>query len=223
MVDLRRFAHGEGSILLADASMVSLKSLSVCLESPMAYRLWQAPFARAKLAPVLRHNDLAAVRRVLDVGCGPGTNAAVFGHADYHGCDLDARYIEYARRHYRGQFTVADVRQELPAMGEPFDCILVNSLMHHLSDDEVSALLTKLAGRLAPDGAVHVLDLVLPERACVARWLAHSDRGEYPRRLVEWQRMIAAAFTVELVEPYAIGLPGLALWNMVYLRGRRPS
>ena len=30
-----------------------------------AYRLWQAPFAEQKLAPVFAHNDLSTVRRVL--------------------------------------------------------------------------------------------------------------------------------------------------------------
>ena len=48
------------------------------LEQPLSYRLWQAPFAEAKFEPVRRHNDLGRVRRVLDVGCGPGTNTHHF-------------------------------------------------------------------------------------------------------------------------------------------------
>jgi hypothetical protein len=41
------------------------------LEKTVVYRLWQAPFAEAKLAPVLANNDITTARRVLDVGCGP--------------------------------------------------------------------------------------------------------------------------------------------------------
>jgi hypothetical protein len=35
------------------------------LEQTAVYRLWQAPFAAAKLAPMLAHNDIGSVRRVL--------------------------------------------------------------------------------------------------------------------------------------------------------------
>ena len=42
------------------------------MERVTAYRLWQAPFAEKKLAPLFQHNKLAAARRVLDVGCGCG-------------------------------------------------------------------------------------------------------------------------------------------------------
>ena len=48
------------------------------LESPWVYRVWQAPFAERKLAPLFAHNDVSTVRRGLDVGCGPGTNARHF-------------------------------------------------------------------------------------------------------------------------------------------------
>ncbi|MFN9035255.1 MAG: hypothetical protein ACK5YO_03100, partial [Planctomyces sp.] len=48
------------------------------LSLPAVYRMWQAPFVDAKFDPILRHNDLRSVRRVLDAGCGPGTNAHLF-------------------------------------------------------------------------------------------------------------------------------------------------
>ena len=43
------------------------------LERTFVYRLWQAPFAEQKFAPLLAHNDLKRARRVLDVACGPST------------------------------------------------------------------------------------------------------------------------------------------------------
>ena len=70
------------------------------MENTLAYRLWQAPFAEQKLAPLFAHNDLRAVRRVLDVGCGPGTNTPHFADADYLGIDFNAAYIDSARRRH---------------------------------------------------------------------------------------------------------------------------
>ncbi len=67
--------------------------LTDILNFPSVYRLWQAPFASAKLRPLQHDNDLCNARRVLDVGCGPGTNSPVFSHTDYLGLDLNERYI----------------------------------------------------------------------------------------------------------------------------------
>jgi hypothetical protein len=40
-----------------------MKLISAIMEHTQAYRLWQAPFAENKLAPVLSHNDLRLVRQ----------------------------------------------------------------------------------------------------------------------------------------------------------------
>jgi len=54
-----------------------MKAYARVMENTLAYRVWQAPFAEKKLAPLYAHNDVARARRVLDVGCGPGTNTAM--------------------------------------------------------------------------------------------------------------------------------------------------
>lgn len=37
------------------------------MENTLVYRLWQAPFAEDKLAPILSNNDLATVHRILEM------------------------------------------------------------------------------------------------------------------------------------------------------------
>ena len=67
------------------------------MEHPAVYAAWQAPFAAQKFAPVERALRAHDVRRVLDVGCGTGTNADRFKDADYVGVDINERYLEVAR------------------------------------------------------------------------------------------------------------------------------
>ena len=189
-------------------------------EIPWVYRAWQAPFAERKLAPVLGRTDLGGVRRVLDVGCGPGTNAPHFKGTDYLGLDINPEYVEQARTRTGMNFEVADVTR-YEVRDEPFDLILVNSFFHHIGDEDSDRILKHLATLLTDDGHIHVLDLVLPDHASPARLLARMDRGDHPRPLQAWRELFGRHFETEAFEPYDLGLPGVPLWRMVHFQGRR--
>ena len=197
-----------------------MRMTSRIMEHTLAYRVWQAPFAERKLEPLHRHGGLADVRRVLDVGCGPGTNTHHFAHADYLGIDFNPDYVADARRRHGREFLVADVTTYTVAPGERFDCILANSLFHHIDDASTRRILAHLGTLLTDDGHVHVLDLVLPARPSVSRLLARMDRGEYPRPLGAWREMFFDLFEPVVFEPYALGRLGTTLWQMVYFKGR---
>ena len=190
------------------------------MENPHAYRLWQAPFAEPKFAPVLAHNDLSRVRRVLDVGCGPGTNTHHFAGADYLGIDSNMGCIQYARRRHKRNFLLADVTHYTAAPGERFDFILLNSFLHHIDTPAALCLLAHLRTLLTDDGHVHILDLVLPERPSLARFLARIDRGQFPRPLAEWLELVTGVFEPAVFERYRLTALGATLWNIVYFKGR---
>ncbi|NUO37020.1 MAG: class I SAM-dependent methyltransferase [Gemmatimonadaceae bacterium] len=197
-----------------------MKPYARLMENTLAYRVWQAPFAEQKLAPLYAHNDVARARRVLDVGCGPGTNTAHFAHADYLGIDFNPAYIDSARERYGREFVVADVTKYEVAPDQRFDLILANSLFHHIDTASTRRILAHLATLLSDDGHVHVFDLVLPEGPSVSRLLARADRGEFPRPLEEWRALFTAAFEPVVFEPYPLGAAGMTLWNMIYFKGR---
>ena len=191
------------------------------LELPLVYRLWQAPFAADKLAPLLEHDDLEQVRHVLDVGCGTGTNAPLFTHTDYVGIDINESYIERARRKYKRTFVAADLTTwDYALAGGKFDCILINSLLHHINDVDCHKILSQLSARLSEDGYVHILDLVLPGGYSVAQLLANWDRGKYARPLDKWRALFMDHMEVGIFQPYSLGLLGTTLWNMIYCKGR---
>jgi SAM-dependent methyltransferase len=190
------------------------------LEHTLVYRAWQAPFAGQKFAPVVAHNLLQRVRRVLDVACGPGTNTKYFVGADYLGIDFNERYIQDARRRHGRNFVVADVRNYVAAAEDRFDFVLVNSFLHHLDTNDVLAILTHLRSLLTEDGHIHMLELVLPEKWSIARLLTRWDRGKFARPLEEWQRLFEGLFEPVVLEPYRLTSMGATLWNMVYFKGR---
>ena len=190
------------------------------LQHTLVYRLWMAPFAEARLAPVLANNDLTEVRRILDVGCGPGINTSHFLLKEYLGIDFNRAYIDYAVQRYGPRFVVADVTTLRLGSEGRFDFVLMNSLLHHLDDREVHRLLKHVGTLLADDGHVHIVELVLPRSAWLPRFLAQIDRGKYPRSLERWEMLLGEVFDLKLCQPFSLTKFGLQLWNLVYFKGR---
>ena len=191
------------------------------LEQPFVYRWWMAPFAEQKLRPLRENGGTSGVRRVLDVGCGPGTNAGEFAHTDYLGIDVNPLYIQNARDRHPGKFMVADVTTFEAEPDDRFDCILVNSLLHHIPTPEVHRLLGHLETLLTEDGAIHIIELVLPPRPSAPRLLAKLDRGDYPRPRAEWELIFSSHFEPVVCNPHPVGAFGISLWEMIYFKGRR--
>jgi SAM-dependent methyltransferase len=189
------------------------------LERPRLYSLWQKRFATQKIEPVERDHDLTQIRRVLDIGCGPGTNRQLLSHSHYIGLDINPRYVKDARTRFGGEYVVADVGNLPLKRNATFDFILVNSLLHHLPDALVHSLLGQLEGLLSIDGTVHILDLVLPQERSVARLLARWDRGDYARPAAEWQHLFGQHFLPLRFLSYDLRAIGIPLWHMVYFKG----
>jgi SAM-dependent methyltransferase len=186
------------------------------LEHPTVYIAWQRPFVQRKFAPVDRVLRTHSLRRILDVGCGPGTNAARFAGVEYVGVDINEKYLERARSKYPGRFVQANLETaDLSSLGT-FDAIIVNSFLHHLPDDAVNRLLKQLPSLLDPGGRIHILELVLPAQVCLQRIMARLDRGRFARPLNEWKVLFSVHFEPITVETYDVA----GMWAMVYFQGK---
>jgi len=190
------------------------------LENPFLFNLSQVPFSRPKFARILDHNDLTAVRSVLDVGCGPGTNAGRFTHTQYLGIDINPKYIELARRKFKRDFRVGDVADYRAAAGDQYDFVLVNSFLHHIDDSTAFGILANLSRLVSPDGHIHCVELVLPEHNGLTKWFAMHDRGKFARALPEWRAVFGRSFQTVVFEPFAVGYWGKTLMELVYFKGR---
>ena len=110
--------------------------------------------------------------------------------------------------------------KEFKAASGTYDFVLVNSVLHHLDLPETRGLLHNLAGFVAPDGHIHVIELVLPGETGVPRFLAQNDRGDYPRPLSEWHTLFVEHFDAVVFEPFTLGVVGVPLLELVYFKGK---
>jgi trans-aconitate 2-methyltransferase len=153
----------------------------------------------------------AAVRRAVDLGCGPGNSteilAARFPTAEVSGLDSSPDMIEAARKRLpRVRFTLADIPVWDPP--DPFDVILANAALQWVPDHE--ALMPHLVGKLVEGGCLAVqmpdnLDepahRLMREVAAAGPWAAklyNAGAARAPRLPAEWYYALLRAHAAQV-------------------------
>jgi SAM-dependent methyltransferase len=102
---------------------------------------WTEPFI-----PWLRD---AAARRILELGCGTGNDAARLAHAglEVTATDYSSEAITRAEERFEGcgiDFQVVDMTERLPFGDEQYDAVMSNVAAHMFSDDVTRRLLAEV-------------------------------------------------------------------------------
>jgi SAM-dependent methyltransferase len=99
--------------------------------------------------------------RVLEIGCGLGTDGAQFAKAgaDYTGVDLTEAAIELARKRFElfglpGEFRIADA-ENLEFPDQSFDVVYSHGVLHHTPD--INAAVQEIHRVLKPGGRAIVM------------------------------------------------------------------
>jgi SAM-dependent methyltransferase len=100
--------------------------------------------------------------RVLEVGCGWGTNLEALEAGGYHitGLDISRRALDRLDRPHR-QLIEADLALGLPDTLPAYDCVLALDVIEHIDDDHLAV--RELGRLLDPGGRVIISVPALPE------------------------------------------------------------
>ena len=196
--------------------MALSKIIEALLSNPLVYRLHAAGVDRPKLDAIRKFRSDYSGLKVLDLGCGPGNTAHIFFGSDYTGVDINEKYISVARRKHPGlNFTVGDVNRA--EWGTGFDIILINSLLHHLDDNEASKILGKAVAALKETGKVIIQEPLVPgkDEWCY-RLMMKLDRGNYFRSLTGWKSLLEqAGLFPDKISFYHLRVFGFKNYHMV--------
>lgn len=198
--------------------------------SRTAMALW--PFTRGVAA------QLGRPLRVLDLACGGGqvaielaARARAEGVAlDICGCDSSRLAVDYARDAARRAHASAVEFRRLDALREPlpagYDVVIATLFLHHLSDEEATALLCRMAASaryllLVSDLRRTLLGFALAWAGC--RLLSRSRVVH-----VDGTRSVRAAFRTTEARQLAVhaGLAGVKVeecWPQRFLLAWRPA
>lgn len=189
------------------------------LESSLGYSLWSKPLNGPKIDAIHEMLQFAEKHNtsILDIGCGPGSNSANFTEWDYLGIDLNPAYIKTAQASYPNcKFMVADAGK-LQLDGTKYEVILINSLMHHLTDEECIALLKSCSGCMTDDSILIAQEpLIPPAGKVVDNFFMKLDRGDHFRDLENWQMLFTQAgfeFVKEKIYPLKL-VNKITAWTM---------
>jgi trans-aconitate methyltransferase len=192
------------------------KIIEALLSNPLVYRLHAAGVDRPKLTAIRKFRSDYSGLKVLDLGCGPGNTAHIFSGADYTGVDINESYITVAReKHPELNFIVGDVNRV--EWGTGFDIILINSLLHHLDDNEASKILVKSVAALKETGKVIIQEPLIPGKdEWSYRLMMMLDRGNYFRSLSDWKNLLdQAGLYPEEIFFYQLRVFGFKNYHMV--------
>lgn len=165
-------------------SRMSLRSL---LSFPEVYSRFQQifGFANSRKLAFDRWLELPAGGRVIDIGCGPGHILNYLPKdIDYQGLDPSREYIDKARARYgdRGTFHCDVFDAGSVARYGQADVVMMNGVLHHMSDEVAGDCLAAVAGALKPGGCLFSLDgCYRPGQSWLASKLLDLDRGEHVR------------------------------------------
>ncbi|MER7770171.1 class I SAM-dependent methyltransferase [Kitasatospora sp. NPDC096140] len=156
--------HGHGNVPAADFDW---DALAAHLEHEADLRAGAVTEAARWLSGLAGDGTAGAVRRILDVGSGPGVIAGIladtFTTAEVVAVDQSAALLERARIRSGGRLGTrqVDLPAEFDKLGEA-DLIWSGNAIHHLGDQQAG--LASLAGVLRPGGLLAVAERGLPAR-----------------------------------------------------------
>jgi len=135
--------------------------------------------------------------KILDIGCGPGDILDFLPEVNYTGIDLDANYIEKAKRKYgsRGHFICSGIEDLKLDQDSHFDIVIAAGVIHHLDNVQSKKLFSTAKKVLKPNGKFVSMDgCYIPNQNKISEYLLKKDRGEFVRTLPEYEVLANSSF-----------------------------
>ncbi|MFH1407558.1 MAG: class I SAM-dependent methyltransferase [Patescibacteria group bacterium] len=181
------------------------KIMEYFFSKPVIYNFVRKPIAgdqREVKEFVLTNIKKFRAKSILDVGCGTGDYVPIVPlTVQYLGIDTNEQYLSYVKNHFKAKnrkFLLQDATKTKFYQDKKFDIVILISILHHLSDDELSIILPQI--RKVAKKAIIFTDIVPDPGGWLPKLLVKLDRGQYVRSREEKLKLIKKHLKVNNVK-----------------------
>jgi len=168
------------------------------LNPPLYQKLIRPRFAIDKYIkrPVKKKFNLDN-SRVLDFGCGTGSNSFIFNSKDYLGVDVDEKKVDFAIKSYPKYSFKVITDNLLPANNNSFDYICIFATIHHIPDSIFQGCIEEFKRVLDHNGKIVMIEPVFSEDHKFKNWFMRTlDHGRHIRSEKGYMGLFEKDFTV---------------------------
>jgi SAM-dependent methyltransferase len=136
--------------------------------------------------------------KIMDIGCGPADILNFLPEVEYYGFDIDAGYIEAAKKRFgkKGIFVCQKIRKDAVDENSRFDLILAKGVLHHLNDAEAADMFDLARTHLKKGGRLITYDgCYEPGQNYFAKMFLSMDRGKYVRTKETYLTLASQSFS----------------------------
>lgn len=131
-------------------------------------------------------------KKILEIGCSTGNASKEIidlKNNSYVGIDIDEGYIELAKKNnLYGNFEKMDGRS-LNFENEYFDLILINSMLHHVSDADARLIFKEAERVIKKNGRILIAEPTFSSNDKISTFLLKLDRGNFIRQADEYKQL----------------------------------
>ena len=133
--------------------------------------------------------------KVLDFGCGTGSNSKLFHSEDYIGSEVDMSRVESSRKRYpKYKFEkipiISSSKNVLPWKDNSFDMIFVSLCLHHINAESCKLIFKEFRRVLKNDGKILGIEPALIDGKYFSNILMNIlDAGDYILPLNKYKNM----------------------------------
>lgn len=157
-------------------------------------------------------------KKVLDFGCGTGSNCFIFDSNNYLGIDVDKDRINYAKKLYPNYsfMTIKDCK--IPVKDNHFDFVCIFATLHHIPDDIALRYTKEFYRILKKGGKILAIEAYASKTHRFNNWFMDLvDRGEHIRSEDGYHKLFGKGFKIKTLKRFKT----FFFYNMVFFSAEK--
>ena len=142
--------------------------------------------------------------KVLDFGCGIGSNSKLFHHDDYIGVEVDeSRVLSSTLKYPKSRFEqipfISNPSDKIPFEDNSFDLVFISLCLHHINSDTCKLLFKEFSRVLKDNGKIIGIEpCILSKKYFSNVFMNIIDAGDYILPIEEYKQIYSSeAFQVK--------------------------